>query len=218
MGVGTRRTGDRANGMQPAMSAAAGPAVIVLAAGHGTRMGGPKAFAEHHGRTFLERILERCRESGARVTLVSDPRFKARMEALLARLPPPFPRLVEADGTRDMLDSLQAALRAGPYEPGCWLWPVDAPFISAAGWRRATEQAARDPGAIWKLRVRGRTGHPLWLPSCLGPAILGGHWPDGLRGFLATVPPERIQALALDDEYLDDVDTPQQLAGLGWLN
>jgi len=28
----------------------------------------------------------------------------------------------------------------------------------------------------------------------------------------------RIQVLALDDEYLDDVDTPEQLAGLGWLN
>jgi CTP:molybdopterin cytidylyltransferase MocA len=196
----------------------AGPAVIVLAAGHGTRMGGPKAFAEHHGRTFAERILERCREAAARVTLVSDPRFKARMEALLARLPPPLPRIVEADGTRDMLDSVQAALRAGPYEPGFWLWPVDAPFISAAGWRRAVEQAADDPGVIWKLRSRDRTGHPAWFPFTVTPAILGGHWPDGLRGFLATVPPERIQFLALDEEFLEDIDTPDRLAGLDWIS
>jgi CTP:molybdopterin cytidylyltransferase MocA len=199
-------------------AAADGQPVIVLAAGHGTRMGGPKAFAEHKGRTFAERILARCRESAARVTWVSDARFKARLEALLARLPPPLPRIVEADGTADMLVSLQAALRAGPYEPGCWLWPVDAPFISAAGWRRATEQAARDPGVVWKLRVRGRTGHPLWLPFYLGPAILAGHWPDGLRGLLATLPPERIQVLALEGEFLDDVDTPDQLAGLGWVD
>jgi CTP:molybdopterin cytidylyltransferase MocA len=195
-----------------------GQAVLVLAAGHGVRFGGPKAFALHHGRTFLARILARCRETAARVTLVSDPRFRARLEALLATEPPPFPRIVEADGTRDMLASVQAALRAGPYEPGCWLWPVDAPFIGAAGWRRATAQAVRDPAVVWKLRARGRSGHPLWLPFYLTPAILGGQWPDGLRGFLATVPPERIQALALDDEYLDDVDTPEQLAGLGWLD
>ncbi len=195
-----------------------GQPVVVLAAGHGTRMGGPKAFTEHHGRTFLERILARCREREARVTLVTDPRFRARMEALLARQPPPFPRIVEADGTLDMLESLRAALRAGPYEPGLWLWPVDAPFLSAAGWQRASEQAAADPGVIWKLRVRGRTGHPLWLPFYLTPAILRGSWPDGLRGVLAAQPPERIQVLTLDDEYLDDVDTPEQLAGLGWLN
>lgn len=195
-----------------------GQPVIVLGAGHGTRIGGPKLFVEHHGRTFLERILERCRETRARVTLVTDPRFRARLEPLLARVPPPFPRLVEADGTEPMLASVQAALRAGPYEPGFWLWPVDAPFISSAGWRRAVEQVAQDPNVIWKLRVRGRTGHPGWFPFYTAPAILAGDWPDGLRGFLATQLPERIQVLALDDEYLEDVDTPQQLAGLGWLN
>lgn len=195
-----------------------GQAVVILAAGHGRRMGGPKAFTEHHGRTFLERILARCRETGARVTLVSDPRFRERLEALLARQPPPLPRIVEADGLLDMLESVQTALRAGPYEPGCWLWPVDAPFLSAAGWRRATDQAASDPGVVWKLSAGGRSGHPLWLPFYLVPAILAGQWPDGLRGFLAAQPPERVQVLELPGEYLDDVDTPQQLAGLGWID
>lgn len=195
-----------------------GQAVVVLAAGHGRRMGGPKAFTEHHGRTFLERILARCRETEARVTLVTDPRFRARMEALLASQPPPFPRMVETDGLREMVESIQAGLRAGPYEPGCWLWPADAPFISAAGWQRATEQAVGDPGVVWKLRARGRNGHPLWLPFYLVPAILAGDWPDGLRGFLADQPPERIHFLDLHDEYLEDVDTPGQLAGLDWID
>ncbi len=140
------------------------------------------------------------------------------MADLLAREPPPFPRIVEADGTRDMLASIRAGLQAGPYEPGCWLWPVDAPFISAAGWQRAVEQAVRDPNVVWKLRAGGRTGHPLWLPFHAAPAILAGDWPDGLRGYLGTLPPERIQALALEGEYLEDVDTPEQLAGLGWLD
>jgi molybdenum cofactor cytidylyltransferase len=202
-----------------------GQPVIVLAAGHGTRFGGPKAFAEHHGHAFLARILARCRETEARVTLVSDPRFKGRMEALLAAQPPPLPRVVEADGTAEMLVSVQAALRAGPYEPGFWLWPVDAPFVSSAGWRRAVEQAARDPGVIWKLRASGRAGghagghggHPTWFPFYVTPAILAGAWPDGLRGFLATQPPERTQVLTLEGEFLDDVDTPDVLAGLDWL-
>lgn len=200
-----------------------GQPVIVLAAGHGTRFGGPKAFAEHKGRTFTERILTRCGETGARVTLVGDPRHRERLEALLAALPPeltaptPAPRLVDADGLADMMASVKAALAHGPHEPGFWLWPVDAPFISAAGWRRAAQTAAGDPGVIWKLRVAGRTGHPVWFPFTVTRPLLDGNWPDGLRGFLATVPPERIQVLPLEGEFLEDIDSPDQLQGLGWL-
>jgi CTP:molybdopterin cytidylyltransferase MocA len=200
---------------------ARGLPVIVLGAGRGTRFGGPKLFAEHKGRGFLERILTRCHEAGARVTLVTDPRDREALETLLTSLPPaltaPFPRMVQADGEADMMASARAALAQGPYEPGFWLWPVDAPFISAGGWLRAVETAARDPNVVWKLRARGRTGHPIWFPFHTAPAILAGSWPDGLRGFLNTQAPERIQALALEDEYLDDVNTPGQLAGLGWL-
>jgi len=35
----------------------AGPHVVLLGAGHGRRMGGPKVLTRHGGRTFLERIL-----------------------------------------------------------------------------------------------------------------------------------------------------------------
>src|SRR5689334_25211966 len=61
----------------------AGRAVIVLAAGHGTRMGGPKAFTRFGDRTFLERILDRCAESDAEVTVTVDPLFKERVLALI---------------------------------------------------------------------------------------------------------------------------------------
>ena len=198
--------------------------VSVLGAGRGTRFGGPKLFAEHKGRGFLERILTRCHAAGARVTLVTDPRDKAPLERLLTSLPPvltaPFPRMVKADGEEDMMASVRAALAQGPYEPGFWLWPVDAPFISAGGWRLAVETAARDANVVWKLRVRGSTGHPIWFPFHTAAAILAGSWPDGLRGFLktqATQATVRIQALALEDEFLGDVNTQEQLAALGWL-
>ena len=155
---------------------------------------------------------------------MTDPRDKAPLERLLTSLPPvltaPFPRMVKADGEEDMMASVRAALAQGPYEPGFWLWPVDAPFISAGGWRLAVETAARDANVVWKLRVRGSTGHPIWFPFHTAAAILAGSWPDGLRGFLktqATQATVRIQALALEDEFLDDVNTQEQLAALGWL-
>jgi len=199
-------------------NAGAGQPVIVLGAGRGTRFGTPKLFAEHEGRTFLERILTRCRESGARVTLVSDPRDRQRLEALLAGMPPdllaPFPRIVAGDGEAPMLASVQAALRQGPYRPGWWLWPVDAPFLSAAGWRKAVQSAAGAPGQVWKLRVEGRTGHPIWFPERFAATILAGNWPDGLRGCLDTMAPEEISILALEGETVHDINTQEQLTDL----
>src|SRR5689334_4672650 len=121
----------------------AGRAVVVLAAGHGTRMGGPKAFTRFGDRTFLERILDRCAESDAEVTVTVDPTFKERVLALIKSRPVPRPHLhlrwVEADGKQPMLASIHAALAAGGFEHGFWLWPVDAPFLSSAGWRRLSD-------------------------------------------------------------------------------
>ncbi len=190
-----------------------GQPVVVLGAGHGRRMGGPKVLAEVEGTTFLERILERCRETASPVTLTLDPAFRPEVERLLAGLPPPPPRIVEVDGTRPMLASVQAALAAGGFAGGFWCWPVDAPFISQMGWDQAVETVRGQPEEVWKLRARGRTGHPIWFPGWAVPVIAAGDWPNGLLGFLETCP-ERIYVLALDAEELGDFNTPEQLAAL----
>lgn len=185
-------------------------AVLILAAGHGKRMGGPKAFTRHAGRTFLQRILTRCGESGSPVTLVTDPAFRARLEAELSGLPAPAPRLVDADGSRPMLDSVRSGLAAGAFDTGFWLWPVDAPFISPAGWARAVQAVSADPEPVRKLRVNGKTGHPIWFPGWSVREILTGNWPAGLLGFLAAHA-GRVAVLTLDGEELRDFNTPEQL-------
>lgn len=192
----------------------AGPPVVILAAGHGRRMGGPKVFKAHGGRTFLERILERCAESASPVVLAVDPAFRADAERLAAGHGGPI-RWVEADGTRPMLDTLQAALReplpAGAGGGGFWLWPVDAPFLSPQGWARAREAVEGAPEAIWKLRVQNKTGHPIWFPGWSVPAIRAGGWPDGLLGFLEEQA-ARVRILHLEDEVIADFNTPESLA------
>ena len=75
-----------------------GPHVVLLGAGHGRRMGGPKVLTRHGGRTFLERILARCAESASPVTLTVDPRFRAEVEALLETCAPPKPTLADQPG------------------------------------------------------------------------------------------------------------------------
>jgi nicotine blue oxidoreductase len=191
--------------------------VLILAAGHGRRLGGPKAFIVVGGRTFVERILSRCAEAGAPTTLAVDAHHAARWEALLARWQGPPPRRVEADGTRPMVESVRAALAVGGFAQGVWVWPVDAPFLSAAGWRAARAAVAGAPLAIWKLRAEGRSGHPLWLPgwACgdTPHGLRGRDWPDGLRGLVAAHL-DTVQVVELPGERLDDVDTPEALAAL----
>jgi len=187
--------------------------VVILGAGHGTRMGGPKIFARIEDVTFLERILARVREAGCPAILTVDPGFHAQVEALLGKLPPLPLRLVETDGKQPMLASVQAGLTAlDGTAAGAWLWPVDAPLLSPDGWRRARAAVQARPDAILKLRAGGRTGHPTWFPRWACDAIVGGIWEDGLQGFLAEVPSTRIDQLELPGETLGDFNTPEQLA------
>jgi CTP:molybdopterin cytidylyltransferase MocA len=135
------------------------------------------------------------------------------VEALLAELPPVPVRFVEANGTLPMLASVHAGMKAlDPGEIGAWLWPVDAPLLSAAGWQTARATVAARPEQILKLRTGGRTGHPTWFPRWACEGILAGTWEDGLLGYLATVPSVRIALLELPGETLSDFNTPEQLA------
>ena len=197
----------------------AGPLVVILGAGHGTRMGGPKLFREHGGRTFLERILARCRESASPTILVIDPRVRREADVLLERLGQPKLARVETDGHRPMLESIHAALLSPAFAScsgttaGFWLWPVDAPFLSTVGWSRALAAVGGDPEAIWKLRAGGKTGHPIWFPAWSVAEIRDGAWPNGLLGFLATHG-DRIRVLPLEGEWIGDFNTPESLAAV----
>lgn len=200
-----------------------GQQVVVLGAGHGRRMGTPKIFARAGGKTFLEHILSRCRETAHPVTLVIDPRHRGKVLKLLQALsfgePQPFgeqqpsgqPQLVEADGTAPMMASLKAALEAGNFAEGLWCWPVDAPFLSAPGWVMAVEAAQSTPEVIWKPSSGGKTGHPVWFPGWAVPRILAGDWPNGLLGLLHECA-DQTYVLELEGEDLRDFNTPEQLA------
>ncbi len=187
-----------------------GQAVLILAAGHGTRMGGPKVFAQYKGQTFLHRILARCAESSSPVTVTADSLFRARIEDMLATTSY-APTLVDCDGLAPMLATVQAGLAAGGCESGFWLWPVDAPFISTSGWASAVDTVRGGGSQIVKLRVRGRTGHPIWFPGWSCRDILAGEWKNGLLGYLAERESE-VVILPLEGEILTDVNTPDELA------
>ena len=198
-----------------------GQLVLVLGAGLGRRMGGPKLFLRHQGRGFLQRIVSHCAASGSPWVLVYPQGMGRRIQELLRALEnaaPPL-ALVEGDGQQPMLASVQSGLRAaraaGAFSApgewlGCWVWPVDAPGISPRGWLLATEAVQEQSVSILKLQTDGKTGHPIWFPAWAIDVIVNGEWADGLLGFLASEK-EQTRTLELSGETLRDFNTPEDL-------
>lgn len=194
--------------------------VLILAAGLGTRMGGPKALTRFGRSSFLERILARAAENQSPVVLTLDARFSEKVKTMLHMANVPLPPVVLAQGEAPMLDTIQAAF-ADPQgqktlENGGWIWPVDAPLISPKGWKQACEAGEQFPEWVIKLRSDGKNGHPVWLPSWAVKDLthLKENLAGGLRGYLATKK-EKTKVIEMDGEVLVDLNTIKDLESWG---
>jgi CTP:molybdopterin cytidylyltransferase MocA len=105
------------------------PLVLVLAAGAGTRMGGPKLFARVRGSTFSSHIARALHTVGwPSLWVLRSENQLAPLKELLNILPDVC---INSDPDGDMLSSIQAALLTPTthlYQLFC-IWPVDFPLI-----------------------------------------------------------------------------------------
>lgn len=187
-------------------------AAIILAAGAGTRMGGPKALLEFKGRLLVERAVETALSGGCTDVLVV---LGASSNDVLKRADLRSARIVVND---DWAEGMGSSLRSGlqSLEPStridaALVLLVDQPFVGPQA-VRAVLDAWRNGGRLASASYDGRRGHP----------VLFGreYWPDaarsargdaGARSFLA----EHVADLILVpcDAVADprDLDTPADL-------
>lgn len=153
---------------------------IVLAAGAGTRYGGPKALARMaDGTPWVERAVEVLEEAGCDVVLVA---LGAR-RAEAALIVPAGALIVPVDNWADgMSASLRAALAAAAATSAtaAVVVPVDTPGMPASVVRRVLSAAAPTTSRSTML-VRavydGRPGHPV---------VIGrAHWDAAAAGLRA---------------------------------
>ncbi|GAB7081657.1 NTP transferase domain-containing protein [Megalodesulfovibrio paquesii] len=207
------------------------PAVIILAAGKGERMGGCKALTRLGGQTFLERIVAVHRQvaAEARIIVVTG----AEAQAVIAHAASLGLETVHNPRFEaGMLTSVQAGLAAvDGVAPAVLLHPVDIPCVRPATIRhmRRAWAAQPDPARILLPVLgedAGKSGHP--------PVIGAAHWagiaawagPGGLAGYFAALPgagPAGVRSVPVsvpvaDEAMLMDADTPADLAFLeAWL-
>lgn len=175
------------------MSSPAGPTDVlglVLAAGAGRRMGGPKALlrAMPGGPTFVEEAIRRLREAGcARIVVV----IGASSEAVAAMLP----RDVQVAECAQWAQGMGASLRTGlalaasldPVPDAALVTLVDLPDVPTAAYARVLAACAGGGSAVLgRAAYAGVPGHPVLLGREHWEAITGYAQGDrGARDYLA---------------------------------
>jgi len=178
------------------------PAVI-LAAGAGTRMGGPKALLPLDGETLLQRAVRIVRAAGCDPILAVvggwDP---GPLEAH---------RVSNPEAAEGMASSIRAGVRALPAgAPGALFLTVDQPAVNAPLLRRLLALAALAPEHPTACAYGDTVGIPAVLPRRLFPDLLALTGDRGAKGILLR---EQTAALPFPAGE-DDLDTPSDLAQL----
>jgi nicotine blue oxidoreductase len=182
---------------------------IVLAAGEGRRMGGPKALLPMGETTFLAHACGLLSRPGVSATVAVIGAGAARVRAG-TRLPPDV-TVVENPGWREgMLSSVWRGLDAAEAlgAEAILLHPVDHPMVAPETVDRVV--AALKEGAFAVVPARqGRRGHPGGFGGeALGP--LRAAPPErGARAVLAAHA-DRVVHVEGDPGCLVGVDTPEQ--------
>jgi CTP:molybdopterin cytidylyltransferase MocA len=201
-----RRTGRIISGVRVA--------AVVLAAGEGRRMGGPKALARLQGRPFLERCVEALRRPGVERVLAVLGHQADRVRDEVA-LPPETVLIVNAQWAGGMLGSVHAGLDAAEAH-GCdavLLHPVDHPLVEPETVDAVV--AALAGGAVIAVpSYQGRRGHPGGYARAAWPALRRAAPERGARAVMADHP-EWVRHVPGGPGSRRGFDTPADIAAFG---
>ncbi len=188
------------------------PAVVVLAAGAGSRYHGTrhKLSEKLGGDTVLERTLRNAIASEMSVVLVISEALLGEAKGLIA---PADMVVVDARSLRSqtgwgMGDSIAAGVSIHASATGWLMLPADMPLVRPASLRAVA--AALDQQPIAFAQHRGRRGHPVGFGAELFSELVMLKGDEGARRLLARYP---TAAVELDDPgVLFDIDTVDDLA------
>ncbi len=185
---------------------------VVLAAGRGTRMGGPnKLLAEVSGKPLVRHAAEAALGSRARPVVVVTGHQQEEVEPALAGLDV---RLVHnPDFAEGLSTSLKAGLAALPQEAdGALVLLGDMPRVTSGLIDRLI--GAFDPaaGGLAVVPVRdGHRGNPVLFSRVFFPELQTVTGDVGARGLLGSHGEGVVEVPVDDDAAFLDVDTPEAL-------
>jgi len=185
------------------------PAVVVLAAGAGSRYHGArhKLSEKLDGDSVLVRTLRNAIESRMPVVLVISESLVGESRGLVAA-----EDMVIVDARSQtgwgMGDSIAAGVSMHASATGWLVLPADMPLVRPASLRAVADALDQQPIAF--AQHRGRRGHPVGFGAELFSELVMLKGDEGARRLLARYP---TAAVELDDPgVLFDIDTVDDLA------
>ena len=182
---------------------------ILLAAGEGRRMGGPKALLRLGEETFLARACALFSAAGVPPLVVLGAEAgRVRGEA---GIPAEAVMAVNARWREGMLTSVWTGLDAaeGLGAEAVLVHPVDNPFV-APGTIASVLAALAGGAAIAVPSHEGRRGHPAGFARSVWPALRGAPVGGGARTVLQARP-DLVVHVPAGPDCLVDLDTPADL-------
>ena len=185
---------------------------LLLAAGAGRRMGGPKALVELGGEPLVRRGVRLLRDGGCTPVVVVVGAAAADVRPLCGGA-----EVVEAEHwATGMGASLRAGLEAlsGTQATACVVALVDQPLVTPAAVARL--RAAHESGALAAVAAYdGRPRNPVLLGRAAWAGVAAAALGDeGARGWLRAHPDDVTAVDCSDVGAPDDLDTPQDLSAL----
>jgi molybdenum cofactor cytidylyltransferase len=212
--AGGLRVRQRDKRPKPPRPEPAGAAGLLLAAGAGTRFGGPKALArDADGTPWLAQRVRALTDAGCDPVLVV---LGAGAEQARSLLPPGARAVAAEDWAQGMSASLRAGLRAAtqlePAPAALVVALVDLPGLGSAVVRRLLEApgvplaGTAGAGVLARATYRGRPGHPVLLGRAHWAGAAAAATGDrGAGSYLAAAGALLVEASDLTDGR--DVDT-----------
>jgi len=182
---------------------------VVLAAGRGRRMGGPKHLLPVEGRPMLARVVDALRASHAEgVVAVLRPGDDAGA-ALLAEMGVEVAFAEPADEGRAA--SVRAGVRAAPPDRDLLFALADQPFLRAEDFDALIRLRAGGAGAsIVHALYAGERGSPVLFAAAYRDELLALRGAQGGRAVIAAHPGAAV-GVDLDPECGRDLDSPADL-------
>lgn len=198
----------------PAPAVDPGLAVILLAAGRSTRMGGPnKLLQDWQGRPLVRHAAEAALATGAPVLVVSGHQAEAVAAALQGLAVSVVHNPDFAQGLSTSLRAGFAALPAGAVRAAVMLG--DMPLVGPAMVVRLAAALAASPPSVAAVPVvAGAWGNPVVLARSLAPRIQALTGDAGARKVLESQRDRVLECPVDGDAAAVDIDTPEALRAL----
>ena len=149
-------------------------AAVIFAAGEGRRIGMPKWQIKYEGRTFLEIIYQKLKETCFdTVICVKRNSFDIKLDGLLY--------VDNITPELGMISSLFYAVQSYPIFDGYLILPVDHPFIEPSTISEIKNGFELNPDKVTRPTFNSIPGHPVVIPGFIPTNLKYPDYNGGLR-------------------------------------